>query len=163
MSGVKTSRHISNCDQYVSFCTGCSTCEIVCGLFHEGYTSPRARRIVLDRNDITCRHTLYTCQNCVDPACYEACPLQDEALCYDDALGVAYVDQEACTGCGICAEACVFEPSRIMFNLEGKAVKCDLCREREEGPACIEYCQPMVLGFNGEQVPTAEEGVLYYE
>ncbi len=161
MGEIEKNRHISRCSELVSFCTGCESCALVCGLFHEGYASPRARRILIDRNDITCRHTIYTCQNCVDSPCYEACPLKDEAMCYDEDLQVAYVNEEKCIGCNLCVEACIFDPPRIMLNHDNKAAKCDLCREREEGPACIEYCQPMVLGFSGEPVPDAEGGALY--
>ena len=159
--GIKTNRHISRCDETVSFCTGCSSCEIVCGLVHEGYVSPRNRRIMLDRNDVSCFHKIYTWMNCEDPACYNACPLKDKAMCYDEELRVAYVVADKCIGCGKCVRACVFNPPRIQISGDRKAVKCDLCRGREGGPACIEYCQAMVIGFSGEQVPTAEEGVRY--
>lgn len=161
MPDIEKNRHISRCDEYVSFCTGCASCELVCGLVHEGYCSPTNHRIELLRHDVTCRHEIFTCQNCADPACYNACPLQDTALCYDEELQVAYVNADECIGCGLCVQACPFEPKRIHVSPDGKAIKCDLCRGREEGPACIEYCQAMVLGFSGEQVPDAEEGVCY--
>ena len=80
-----------------------------------------------------------------------------------------------CTGCGICELMCslyhegvqgpalarlqvVNDPftsdkARVRLQTSGwKAGKrvtleCDLCRNREEGPICVEYCPAHALGF----------------
>ena len=72
----------------------------------------------------------------------------------DEERGIAYVDPEGCIGCGLCVRACPFEPKRIHVTKEKKAVKCDLCRTRSEGPACIEYCQVRCIGMSDQPAPT---------
>ena len=133
-------------------CAGCGTCEAVCGLTHDGVTSPSIKRIFLVR-DMTMTedmHKVFTCQQCADHPCYDACPLQGSAMLIDGTTGVVYISAEDCIGCGQCREACPFEPKRISFNLDAtpKALKCDMCRERAEGPACVEFCQVKCIGIN---------------
>jgi len=75
------------------------------------------------------------------PKCYDACPNQDKALCIDEATGVTYINADECDGCGTCIEVCPFDPPRIKMRPQKPiAFKCDLCRDRAEGPICIEYC-----------------------
>jgi Fe-S-cluster-containing hydrogenase component 2 len=67
--------------------------------------------------------------------------LKDKALCIDQTTGAVYVDENRCTGCGLCVDACPFDPPRIKINAQKNvAFKCDLCRERKGGPICVEYC-----------------------
>ena len=67
------------------------------------------------------------------------------ALTRDEETGLVLLDQEKCTGCLQCVEACPF--GAIFVIGEGgdgpAVVKCDLCIERQEqglGPACVEAC-----------------------
>ena len=95
---------------------------------------------------------IVTCQHCLDHPCYESCPKQDEAMCIDE-NGIVYVNEDECIGCGKCVSACRFEQPRInMMNAEKKkhrkAKKCDLCRTRPEGPACVQYCPVRCLGLD---------------
>ena len=136
-----------------SFCAGCATCEIACGLIHEGAVSPSYNRIFLGRDHRTMVHTIYACQQCEDQPCYEKCPKKDEAMCIDE-RGVVYINEEACIGCGLCRKACVMDPPRINLVKSGdrtqrKAKKCDLCRGREEGPACVQWCPVRCLYVSG--------------
>jgi Fe-S-cluster-containing hydrogenase component 2 len=67
--------------------------------------------------------------------------LKDKALCIDGTIGTTYINEDECTGCGICVGACPFDPPRIKINTEKNvAFKCDLCKGRESGPICVEYC-----------------------
>ena len=151
-----TRRHIVQYPPEVSLCVGCSACEIVCGLVHEGKVGPSVRRIFLERDTILMEHHVYTCQHCTDYPCYNACPEKEAAMHIDEEKGVVYIDPEGCTGCRLCIEACPFEPKRINFNASTqKAVKCDLCRTRENGPACVEYCQVRCIGVNDRPVPSS--------
>lgn len=151
-------RHIVQYPGDVSFCAGCSSCEVVCGLVHEGVSSPSVNRIFLKKGDKqSLMHTILTCQHCADHPCYDKCPKKDEAMCIDDA-GIVYINPDKCIGCGLCAKACKFEPARINYvkkqdKEKRKARKCDLCRTRENGPACIEYCQVKCIGLSDEPVP----------
>jgi Fe-S-cluster-containing hydrogenase component 2 len=122
-------------------CAGCGVCEIICSLYHEGVVGSALARSHIDRQPFTAEHSQSTCQHCSSPSCYFACPLKDKALRIDQTTGVTYVDEDECTGCGICVGACPFDPPRVKINVQKNvAFKCDLCREREDGPICIEYC-----------------------
>lgn len=143
--GVKVPKakgHIAQVSFDESACTGCGTCELVCAAVHEGSVGPSLRRIWLDRNGINLVHKVFTCLQCDYPACYFACPLKDEALCIDSKTGARYIVSEKCEpGCNICIEACLFDPPRINFDQERNvALMCDLCKDRIEGPACVEFC-----------------------
>jgi Fe-S-cluster-containing hydrogenase component 2 len=139
----------------VSLCVGCNACEIVCGLVHEGRVGPSVRRIFLEQDPILLEHRVYTCQHCSDYPCYHACPRKDVAMRIDREKGIVYIDPEGCIGCRLCIEACPFEPKRINFdNSSNTAVKCDLCRTRENGPACVEYCQVRCLGLSDQPLPS---------
>lgn len=157
---TKYGRHVIQLDPDVSFCAGCSGCEVVCALMHEGVSSPSYKRINVKKDTHQLRHKIYTCQQCVDHPCYNACPKKDEAMCIDEEIGVVYVVADKCIGCGLCVKACPFEPKRI--HLAGKkpnrkAIKCDLCRTRPEGPACIEDCQVRCLQMSDQPIPEAPE------
>ena len=149
-------KHIVQYSGAYSFCAGCNSCEAVCSLVHDGVVSPSYHRIALKRGgtrDMVCQ--IKSCQHCLDHPCYDACPKKDEAMCLDTKTGIAYVNEEACIGCGSCAKACVFEPTRINLSAaykrkERKAKKCDLCRTREYGPVCVEYCPVRCLGVSTE-------------
>jgi Fe-S-cluster-containing hydrogenase component 2 len=122
-------------------CTGCGLCDLMCSLYHEGEQGQPLSRGMLVGDRLTAEFTFHVCRQCVSPNCYEACPLQDRALCIDQATGATYINREHCDGCGACIEACPFDPPRIKLHPHmSVAFMCDLCREREAGPICIEYC-----------------------
>ncbi len=150
---TKKGVHIVQYPPDVSLCAGCASCEAVCSLIHEGQTGSTHNRIWLNRGTITMIHEVMACQQCEDHPCYNECPKKEEAMCIDE-NGIVYIVQELCIGCKLCIKACTFEPKRINFNPETKkALKCDLCRERPEGPACIEYCQVRCIGLSNEPIP----------
>jgi Fe-S-cluster-containing hydrogenase component 2 len=129
-------------------CSACGVCEVMCSLFHEGRIGPSFVRCNILRDAFTAEHKLITCLQCNDPPCYDACPSKDKALCIDAAAGVAYINENECDGCGLCVEACPFDPPRIRIHLSKRfAIKCDLCRSRKEGPICVEYCPFQALTF----------------
>ena len=130
-------------------CTGCCSCMLACSLAHEGRTSLAFSRIqILDDpfgrfpNDIE----IMTCHQCENPECYLACLFLDIAFCIDDKTGARYINEEQCTGCRLCEEACIFTPSRISFNHDRNvAIKCDLCRntpywDSSTEKACVAVC-----------------------
>ncbi len=156
-SKITKGTHIIQYPKEVSLCAGCSSCELVCSLIHEGKVSRDCNRIFFDRDTIEMEHKVYTCQQCEDHPCYNKCPKKDKAMCIDE-RGLVYINKDECVGCKLCIKACPFEPKRINFNPETKkALKCDLCRGREEGPACIEYCQVRCIGLSCDPIPVPKE------
>jgi Fe-S-cluster-containing hydrogenase component 2 len=148
--------HIVQYSPEYSFCAGCTSCEVVCTLTRDGLVSPSCNRIFVMRDNRSMIHTVLSCQQCSDHPCYEACPKKDEAMKIDE-NNIVYIDEDMCIGCGLCAKACVFTPSRInMVNSadksKRKAKKCDLCRTRPEGPACVEWCPVRCIGLSNQSV-----------
>jgi Fe-S-cluster-containing hydrogenase component 2 len=146
--------HIIQAPPELSLCTGCSTCEIVCSLIHEGAVSPSYTRIFVERQNRTMVHAVLSCRQCEDPPCYESCPKKGSAMRLDG-RGVVSIDEEHCLGCGLCVGACVFDPPRInLVKSEDrklrKAKKCDLCAGRAEGPACVQWCPARCLSVGSE-------------
>ena len=145
--------HIVQYSPEYSLCAGCETCSIMCGLTHDGFTGPGNSRIHVDLGTRSMIHRIVACQQCNDHPCYNACPKKDKAMCIDE-RGIVYIEQDECIGCKLCIKACPFEPKRINYNPETKkALKCDLCRGRKEGPACIEYCQVRCIGLSTDPIP----------
>jgi Fe-S-cluster-containing hydrogenase component 2 len=67
-------------------------------------------------------------------------------MCIDDETGVVFVNHDECTGCGRCVTACPFEIKRINFDRQERvAIKCDLCRQKDTGPVCVEVCDRQAL------------------
>jgi len=136
-------KHVFQVSSELSFCAGCRSCEVICGLVHDGVTGPMRQRLCVKRDIRMMTHEVLTCKHCKDHPCYNACPKKDEAIVVED--GIAIIVEEACIGCGLCAKACPFKPSRINYIKElpretRKARKCDMCRDREAGPACVQWC-----------------------
>lgn len=136
-------------------CAACSRCLMACAAYHNGAVAPQLSAIKWEENDyfygFRFRKPLF-CQQCTQPECYFACPLKDEALCIDETTGTRYINQDKCNGCGICVEACPFEVPRISIDMsvpiaERKAFKCDLCKDRNGEPVCVEVCNRQALTF----------------
>jgi Fe-S-cluster-containing hydrogenase component 2 len=137
-------------DPKISFdknlCTGCGSCELMCALFREGEGGPAKSRCHIDRDPFNAEYHFHICQQCLAPSCYVACPLQGVAQVIDPKTGVRYINEEECIGCQKCIQSCPFDGCEIKFNSEKKkSYTCDLCRERKEGPVCVEYCPSNAL------------------
>lgn len=151
-------KHIVKCPPEYSMCTGCASCEMVCSMVHDQLVSPSYNRIFLQLGPTTTMiHDVFTCMQCADHPCYEACPLKDKAMCINE-KGIVIVKEEECIGCGKCRQACKFTPPRINIvkskdKTKRKAKKCDLCSERAEGPSCVQYCPARCLALSGEPLP----------
>jgi Fe-S-cluster-containing hydrogenase component 2 len=124
-----------------SLCAGCGVCGLMCSLYHEKETNVALSRAELVREPFESRYSINVCRQCLSPSCYQSCPLKDSALCIDKTTGVKYINAKKCDGCGKCTQACPLKPARVKLDPDRKvAFKCDLCRDREKGPMCVEYC-----------------------
>lgn len=158
MEGNQFGRHIVQYPKEYSHCMGCKSCELVCSLVHDGVAGLGRSGVQVFPLALASGMTeLLFCQQCDNHPCYNACPKKDKAMCVDE-NGIVYINQENCIGCGLCRRACVFETPRITL-VNRKAHKCDLCRGREKGPACVEYCPAVCIGLSDQPLPYEEKEV----
>ena len=145
----RASGHVALVSPEDSACTGCGTCELVCAMAHGNAAGPSLRRIWLERDEVSLAYSVLPCAQCDFPACYYACPRKEKALCIDGPTGARYIETERCPpGCRLCIEACSLEPARINYDPEEKrALMCDLCKDRRQGPACVELCPAQCLAL----------------
>lgn len=145
-------------------CTGCDLCIIACKDEHVGngyspWTKPQpdTGHFWIDIHQIERGRTPRVrmsylplfCQHCANAACVKACP-ENAIKTRDD--GLVWIDPVACTGCGLCEEACPYNV--IYMNAElGIAQKCTGCAHRvDEGspPRCVEICPHDAIVFADE-------------
>jgi len=120
-------------------CVGCRICEYACSMEHCKAFNPTKSRIRVVR---IYPHTnaALNCRLCEDAPCVPACPRK--ALAQSEETGVIRVDDQRCDGCGWCVKACEF--GAIALDA-GTVRMCDLCENREQGPACVEWCPEQAL------------------
>ena len=110
-------------------CRGCAACVAVCRKKHNGVAMSTFRRGM---------NEFINCTACRDLSCIRVCPTGAMHMHF---LGVPVVDAEECVGCGKCVDAC---RNHVPKLIEGKAVKCDMCVDRQlQGklPWCVHACK----------------------
>lgn len=148
-------------------CAGCETCMMVCSLAHNGQVNRSLARIQISKNPLGCyprEIAQNQCRQCAEPGCVAACPTG--AMHVDEETGVRMVDEGKCIGCESCVAGCLYTPSRVQWNFEGKhAQKCDLCKntpywDKEGGAdgcqACATMCPVSAIKFTKE-LPTQDD------
>ncbi|MCC7168474.1 MAG: 4Fe-4S dicluster domain-containing protein [Rhodospirillales bacterium] len=115
-------------------CTGCKQCEMACSMAHEGTFNPARSRIRVFEFHAEARFVPYTCTQCAQAWCQQACPV--EAISVDAATGAKVVKEARCVGCKVCTIACPFGTVNYV-RATGKVAKCDLCGG---DPACAKAC-----------------------
>jgi CRP-like cAMP-binding protein/thioredoxin reductase/Fe-S-cluster-containing hydrogenase component 2 len=144
-----------------ALCIRCDQCEKACASTH-GNVSRLDREAGATFQNL---HVPTSCRHCEHPHCMKDCP--PDAI-HRAANGEVYI-QSTCIGCGNCERNCPYgviqmgvetktAPSLWRWMLLGrgpapgsdlhdypkgsakKAVKCDMCGTREEGPACVQAC-----------------------
>lgn len=133
-------------------CIGCRTCEIACVVAHS--TNNKVSSITADkfhpRLSVMKSFAVSTpilCHQCEDAPCENSCP--NGAIVTGD-HGVQ-VMASRCIGCKTCMLVCPFGAMNMVEQISHNATvsaqahKCDLCHQREAGPACIEVCPTKAL------------------
>src|SRR3990172_1596546 len=93
-----------------AICQGCNTCETVCSLLHEGASGHALSRLqILTYPYYGNWSEAILCKQCEAPNCLLACPI--EVLRVDEKTRARVIDEENCTGCGLCMEACPQHPN----------------------------------------------------
>ena len=123
-------------------CWGCKTCEVACK--QENRTADGVKLISIAEDgpnvidgQVNFVYRVNHCRHCDDPPCAEACP--EEAI-GKRSDGIVVMDDDLCTGCQACIEACPYDA--IDFDPhKGIAQKCNLCHHRVDHgliPACAD-------------------------
>jgi carbon-monoxide dehydrogenase iron sulfur subunit len=132
-------------DHKLPGCSGCRICEKVCALTHEKKYNPAYSRIQVYQFYPGPIDVPIVCQYCEDQPCISACPTA--ALTYDREAFKMTVDEDRCTGCELCNQACIDNDRGgcITFHPQtGTAQICDLC---SGDPQCVKHCPSQVLHF----------------
>ena len=136
-------------------CVGCHTCELACAASHTKAGTivgavlagerlqPRNRVVLVDSVKLSTQ-----CRQCEDAPCVRVCPT---GATYRTETYTA-VDQRLCIGCRLCMIVCPFGAIHVATTETAAgekkaAIKCDLCVDRPEGPACVDACPTKALSL----------------
>ena len=115
-------------------CTSCLQCEMACSFEHTGAFNPARSRIKVFEFGHGARAIPYTCTQCAEAWCMQACPVN--AISRNPETNAVEVHDNICVGCKVCTIACPF--GTINYNTDtGKVIKCDLCGG---DPQCAVAC-----------------------
>ena len=115
-------------------CTGCLQCEMACSYENYGVFNISKSRIKVFEFHLTGKKVPYTCTQCSEAWCLQACPV--DAIRVDSATGAKVVLEDTCVGCKVCTISCPFGTINYVQDT-GKVQKCDLCGG---DPACASAC-----------------------
>lgn len=134
-------------------CVRCGHCAWSCASAHADGVSRLVRRgdKIVTTASSTGEPLLIpsSCQHCDNPACMKDCPT---GAIGRDPRGEVFIREDLCTGCGNCAKGCPWDNIQMAARKGGDkaarapgrtmdvAVKCDLCKGRSGGPACVAAC-----------------------
>lgn len=137
-----------------TMCSGCRECETACKKYNklpdeavDDLSGNTFTLIKLYQSEDGSQESFrkYQCMHCVDPACAASCPVG--ALHKTESGPVVY-DSYKCIGCRYCMQVCAFGIPRYDWSLAYPLVrKCEMCNQREAGPACAEICPKQALTF----------------
>jgi formate dehydrogenase iron-sulfur subunit len=146
-------------------CSGCKECEAACKRYNklpeenvDDLSGNTFTLIKLYESEDGSRKSFrkYQCMHCVDPACAASCPV---SALHKLENGPVVYDSYKCIGCRYCMQACAFGVPRYDWSLAYPFIrKCDMCYQREDGPACAEACpkQALILGKRGDLLEIAK-------
>lgn len=128
-------------------CVGCDGCVKACADTHGGTPRFVRKGPVVNGYAIT-----NACMHCEEAPCLVNCPT--DAI-FRKHSGEVVISEALCIGCGTCAAACPYDNIRLVelgTTIEARenslpiALKCDLCIDEHNGPACVRACPHDALG-----------------
>ncbi len=122
-------------------CTGCLQCEMACSYENYGVFNTAKSRIKVFEFHLTGKKVPYTCTQCAEAWCLQACPV--DAIRVDLATGAKVVSDDTCVGCKVCTISCPFGTINYVQDT-GKVQKCDLCGG---DPACATACPTQAITY----------------
>ena len=136
-------------------CIGCEACSVACRIENNSTDfwikvetqGTSVKDTPVGRfPDLTLNFLPRLCNHCENPPCVDSCP-EDALQKRND--GIVILDQDLCTGCQACLDACPY--NIIVFDENNKlAEKCNLCAHRvDKGlePFCVLCCEAQALHF----------------
>lgn len=137
-------------------CSGCHACSVACKAEHRAPTGYYRNTVQYVESgafpNVKRKFVPTLCQHCADAPCLDSC--SSEAIIRKE-NGAVIIDQERCTGAGLCVDACPYG-AIYMDPTSYKAVKCDFCESRVgdgELPACTATCPTDAISFGFENDP----------
>jgi len=124
----------------VDRCSGCRLCEMVCSFSHENAFGSSISRITVVKEDVFGLDLPVVCWHCNPCNAMENCPA--DAL-ERNGEGLIFVNEERCTGCGGCLEACTIGAIRLHPRRKTPLI-CDQCGGN---PLCVEKCPTKALTY----------------
>ena len=147
-------------DADVMKCTGCGLCAEACSMRHFGVINKNFARLYV-RNVLLPlpKAVIVTCSQCQEEErpCEQACPLSRPAIYFDVEKLHMVIDQDRCTGCLSCRDACGTESVRFNADVSDKPFVCDLCDVDGTGtrdPECVKICPMTALYFHNRMERT---------
>lgn len=135
-------------------CEGCNLCMIACSFKHGGNGDMQYSNIQVYGIDIKggMVDIPILCVKCKDTPCLASCPPKVAAISVDEVTGAVKLDQEKCTVCGNCVEACNERTGCLRFSRDEDAIlgSCDMCGGN---PECVQICPGDVLQIQPQTLP----------
>jgi Fe-S-cluster-containing dehydrogenase component len=137
-------------------CFGCYACEVACKQENNLPVGPRPMRIIelgprQKGEKVYLDFVPTLCCQCSDARCMEICPSGAFLRSSDD--GIIKIDEDRCTGCGLCVIACPYGVISVHPDTSVPA-KCDFCSNRVEkglDPSCVSHCPANALKLRPER------------
>ncbi len=151
-----------------SKCVLCHACETACKIYNGVETGCTWRQVKTiwhgEYPEINAVNISISCMHCADPECMKICP---EQAITKSSSGMVSVDQELCTGCRLCLDACPVNAPQ--FGENTKMQKCNFCIsiiEEGDTPACVATCPGGAIDFSlvdrSEKIRFEKEMVKYF-
>ena len=143
-------------DSDVMKCTGCGLCAEACSMQHFGVINKDFARIYLRKYLLPLpKAIVVTCSQCQaeERLCEKACPVTPPAIYFDEKILHMVIDEERCTACLLCQEACGTEAIQFNPDAADKPFVCDLCdtgNTGERDPQCVRICPTTALYFHDQ-------------
>lgn len=125
---------------YPDKCLGCRICETICAVEHAGMINPEGSRVKVIKNDEKGLDVVNVCLQCEEAPCVASCPVDAISRNNDYTINI---DQELCTLCGVCVEACLYGGISL-DEQSGEFIICDLCGG---DPACVKWCPTNAIQY----------------
>ncbi len=144
-------------DSDVMKCTGCGLCAEACSMRHYGVINKDLARIYVRKFLLPLpKAIVVTCAQCQaeERECEKACPVSPPAIYFDEKTLHMVINEESCTGCLVCMDACGTEAIRLNRDESDIPFVCDLCdvdNTGERNPRCVEICPTTALYFQDQE------------